>query len=395
MLLESALTGVLRCPSCAGGDWREAPTDDAPSWGAIVCTQCGSLYLVADGVPVLLQSIDCESGSRAELLRASRAVLGQALGRFAELLGGVEEALDHCERAPLDRAFEVPGATWLSLKRFSTKKFGRVPALVPAANTLLDLGCGFGASAVPFLVSGRASKVIGVDENLLFLLLFRRYCRERSLPVPHAACFDLGRFPYPFADGVADTAIAISFFNHFASLRPAALVASLFRELGRLVRPAGAVVLDMVPNRLDPFTRELNLADVISSPKLRRRVAKLARGLPLKWLPSAVAVPGAWAAYRTYAGLTAGPAPGLAEFRKLIPKSVPELALGGLPLDHRAYRRLLADFEGVEILEEGPFYSSGELTPAGRFSRTPYFILRGTRAGSPAQPSTRGACELE
>jgi SAM-dependent methyltransferase/uncharacterized protein YbaR (Trm112 family) len=383
-LLEPSLAAILRCPSCAGTDLSEAPTADAPSWGVLSCDSCERRYLVAGGVPVLLRAIEGAADSRAELIDECRAALAEALGRFTELLGGIEQALERCESGPLERGFDVPGSSWLNLERFSTGKFPKVPLLVTPAHTLLDLGCGYGASAVPFLVAGRAARVIGVDENLLFLLLFRRYCRERSLPVPEAVCFDLGRFPYPFRGGIADTAVAISFFNHFASSRPAALVEQFFREIDRLVEPAGTFAVDMVPNRLDPFPREINLTDVVTNPSHRRRMLEVVKRLPVKWAPGAVVIPCAWAAYRAYAALARRPAPGLREFRTLVPKAVPELALGGLPLGHRRYRRLLGGFERVEVIEEQPFYRSGDVMPAARFSRTPYFILRATRGKAPA-----------
>lgn len=384
-LLEPSLTQSLRCPACAAGfaDGGRGDTG-GPSWGTIRCGACARRYLVADGVPVLLRAVEpAGAGSSRDALLADhavRALLEQALGRYAKLLGGVEAALDRCTAAPLERAFDVPGASWVRLERFAVAKFERAVRLVPPADTLVDLGCGYGASTVPFLEAGRARAAIGVDESLFFLLLCRRYCRERALPPPGLVCFDLGRFPYPLRRGAADAVVAISFFNHFASLRSARLVRRFFAELEQLVRPGGAIAVDTVPNRLNPFPRELHLQDVVS-PRLRKLAHRAGRRLPLAWVPAPLAVPGAWAAYRVYAAATGRPAVGFAEFRELLPKVAPELGLGGLPLDSGAYRRLLGRCGEVDVLDERAFYRAGAEVAAGRLSATPYLIVCARRCG--------------
>ena len=100
-----------------------------------------------------------------------------------------------------------------------------------AGGVLVDVGCGVG-NLWPF-VSNRFDDYIGVDA-----------VRYQDFPA-HAkfsrADFDAGRVPLP--DACADAVVAVETIEHLENPR------SLMRELARLVKPGGLVVVT-TPNQL-------------------------------------------------------------------------------------------------------------------------------------------------
>ena len=48
--LDPALAAQLACPACIGGLTLDA--------GKLVCTKCGRVYPIVDGIPVLIAGLD-------------------------------------------------------------------------------------------------------------------------------------------------------------------------------------------------------------------------------------------------------------------------------------------------------------------------------------------------
>ena len=385
MLLSDHLAMRLRCPSCAGGGWEEHAYSEDPGSGAIACSDCGRRWLVVAGVPLMTTPVGV-AGSHRTLLEhldadaGARHLVGASFGRFQALLGGVPGVLAHLNDRSLEGAFEVPGAPWISLARFEWSKFAHLRDLAPEGECLVDLGCGYGPSSAPFLASGRVRTAIGVDENLYFLLLFKRYAQEKELGELGLVCHDVGRTPLPIGDGSANVLVASSFFNHFACLKSSRALRGFFGELSRLSPPGGTLLLDMVPNRRHPFATEVNLGEVISQPRLRGAAQRVLRNLPLRWLPGRLTVAALWCGYRLYMAAGRRRALGLAAFKREVGKAIPESAVGGLPLRLRSHQRLVEGFSRVELFDEGVLARQGRLQPvSGAALGIPYFILRATR----------------
>lgn len=156
----------------------------------------------------------------------------------------------------------------------------------------------------------------------------------------------------PLQPGTADGASAISFFNHFACLKGSRELRSFFKDLSRVVRPGGRLVVDMVPNRRYPFPTEINFELVIPGKRFRALSTTIIRRVPLRWLPGTITIPSLWGLYRLHAALRRLPAVGFSEFRHEVSKALPEAAVGGFPVRVHSYRRLLAEFSEVEVLNE-------------------------------------------
>jgi SAM-dependent methyltransferase len=385
-LLPPNLANTIRCSACLAGSWLEHTSDASSSFDSIECLSCRMHYLVVEGIPLLTVPIPHDPASASLEERAERdpdvqRVVHDALGNYFDLVGGLRQAIAWVNDQPLEQTFSVPGATWISLERFeSLEKYKSIPTIVGDAETVLDLGCGYGCSSVPFLASRQARALIGVDENLFLLLLFQRYARERSLEGLALVCYDLDRLPLPIADDAVDAIIGISFFNHFACFKPSGFVKGFFTEAARVLRPGGRLALDMVPNRRHPFLTEINLGDAIEERAVRRAVERALRRLPLKRLPGGAIALMLWLGHSGYSLVKLQRPLRYGSFRKELSKALPEIGLAGLPADPADYRRLAGDFAHVEILDHAAVYRTGALVPPeGSAARTPYLILRGTR----------------
>lgn len=384
-LLTPSLRDALLCPACATTSWADHVDPGSESTGTIECTTCRRHYLVVETIPVLRSALDSprgpmKLGDRVRRDSGARALLKQALGRFHDIFGSVERALAACSEGSLEEAFTIPQAPWINLSRFSWPKFKRVVELCGAADTVIDLGCGYGPSAASFVSSGSVRSVIGIDENLYLLLLFRRYAREHGLNQVALLCSEVGVGPMPLHRGTADAASAISFFNHFACLKGSRELRSFFKDLSRVVRPGGRLVVDMVPNRRYPFPTEINFELVIPEERFRTLSATIIRRVPLRWLPGTVTIPSLWGLYRLHAALRRLPAVGFSEFRHEVSKALPEAAVGGLPLRVHSYRKLLAEFSEVEVLDEAVLDAADKPEAVDRDPSTaPYFLIRCSR----------------
>jgi SAM-dependent methyltransferase len=107
--------------------------------------------------------------------------------------------------------------------------------------TLVDVGCGGGALASR--CRGLFTRYIGCD-----------LVKYDGFPAEHWASFrqaDLNRSPYPLEDASADVAVAVETIEHLENPR------ALMRELTRIVRPGGLVIVT-TPNQLS-FLSKLTL----------------------------------------------------------------------------------------------------------------------------------------
>ena len=372
---------MLRCPSCGAGSWDERNDNRDGSSGLIWCSSCHAHYLVVRGIPILTASISGGDGrdlaERAEHDPPVRDLMRARLGRYGGLLGGFAGALEFVGQEPLEKAFAVPGAPWIGLHRLELPHFHRIADLFSGVGTLVDLGCGYGASTLPFVSSGRARAVVGIDENLFLLLLLRRYCEEKAYDNVALVCYDLEALPYPLRDRSADAVTGVSFFNHFASLKDRAFVSAFFDEMARILEPDGNLLLDMVPNRGHPFPTEINVDAVVSEASLRALARRVLGILPLRWLPGGISASALWGAYSLYAALSRKPSRSYTSFKRDLTKALPELGVSYLPLDPDAYGKVIDGFRTVQVLDQARFDATGELTRVhGWTPRAAYFLVR-------------------
>lgn len=368
-LLPAALSDRLRCPVCGGGDRSEHECPHTAGSGTIECVGCGCHHLVIDGVAVLTGTVPEPPAGEpvlewAERDAQARGVVHAALGRFAEMLGGLPGCLALVRRDELDQAFDVPGAPWITLERYEWERNDWIARELGGDGAVLDIGCGYGCSSVPFSLAGRA--VVGIDENLLFLLLFSRYARERGVSGVGYGCVDVARLPLPFADRSFDGVLAASFFNHYACLKRRSELRGFLDEAARVTEPEGGFMADMVPNRLHPFPSEVNVGEVIGDARLQRLARAVIWKLPLRWLPGWLTVTGLWAVYRAYCAVRRQSAFGLPAFRHEVSKAVPEAAVSGLPLTVRGWPALARGFSRVE---------AKDALGRGTGPRVRYFVL--------------------
>jgi SAM-dependent methyltransferase/uncharacterized protein YbaR (Trm112 family) len=385
VLLTNSLATSLQCPACAASQWDEVAYSGDSASGAIECSSCGRHWLVVDGVPLMAAPVPPVNPSGSLLERLERdveahRVVQAALGRFDASLGGLGGVLRHVRSGSLEQVFEIPDAPWVSLPRFKAPKYALLRRIAPEGDTLLDLGCGYGPSSASFLPSGRVRRVIGVDENLLFLLLFKRYATERELGEVDLICTDVSRMPLPLRDGTTDIIMGASFFNHFVCLKSPRAIRGFFGELSRLSRPGGTLLLDMVPNRQYPFPTEVNLGEVVSQPRLREWSSRILRRLPLRWLPGRLTVIALWCGYRLYTIGVRRPALDLTSFKREVGKAMPESAVGALPFRPRSYDRMVEGFARTELFDERRLHGEGQLARVdGAAFDIPYFVLRSIR----------------
>ena len=96
---------------------------------------------------------------------------------------------------------------------------------------VLDVGCGTGVLASRLLELGY--EVVGIDPSEGMLRVLRRRA-------PEARAVQGSGTDLPFEDGEFDTAVSVATMHHIAG--PAA-VRSTLREMARVVRPGGSVVV--------------------------------------------------------------------------------------------------------------------------------------------------------
>jgi SAM-dependent methyltransferase len=378
-VLPPHLSSRLRCPACLEGAWVEHRPEGSAELASIECGSCGARYLVVEEIPLLGVPLS-HGGAASEHDPDVKHALRLALGRYFDLFGGLREVIAFVNEQPLEAAFRVPGSEWISLDRFGAfPKYRVVPALVGAAETVVDLGCGYGCSTVPFLETARCT--IGIDENLLLLLLLRRYARERAPGVLGLICYDLERLRLPFADSGAEVLVGLSFFNHYACLQTLGFLERFFAEAARVLRPRGRLLLDMVPNPKYRFLWEINFGP-FDEGVARRLLERPLRRLPLRRVPGPLLAGVLWSAHSLYqiAGRRR-PLTYRSFRREVVSKALPEIGSRVLPADAHGYRRLAPAFSQIELADEEATLRTGALVElsGGTSSEKSYVLLHCTR----------------
>lgn len=192
-LVPDRLLARLACPAC-----RASLTIDGDT---LRCTDCGHVYPVRDGVPVLFPGAE----------PAEWTVMQQALydGIAAHYDGAIPEHV---------------------AAHYRRKRVGQVRALAPPGSTVLDSGCGTGTLASAMRDVGY--DVYGVDASVG--MLAQMGAAGRGLPV---AGF-MERLP--IASDSFDLAITVATLHHITDPER---VAQSLAELCRVVRPGGCVVV--------------------------------------------------------------------------------------------------------------------------------------------------------
>ncbi|HEY63660.1 MAG TPA: methyltransferase domain-containing protein [Caldilineae bacterium] len=162
----------------------------------------------------------------------------------------------HYTRELLEMILEAKGAAWLRDEVMRTedpdyieRPLGRlIERFVSiAGKTVLDFGCGCGASSIALARLG-AAEVYGIEPDPAFAEIARRRVAEDGLEgrvhVHHVP--DTTRLPLP--DGSVDLAVCNAVLEHIPPRhRPAHL-----REIWRTLRPGGHLIISETPNRLWP-----------------------------------------------------------------------------------------------------------------------------------------------
>lgn len=115
-------------------------------------------------------------------------------------------------------------------EHYLDKRAGLVKAVLPLGGSVLDVGCGTGRLGA--WIAGEGYRVYGVDLSTAML----RKALDRGLRGVWAAV----AWALPFADDSFDLALTVATLHH---LETPERVARTVREMGRVVRPGGLVVL--------------------------------------------------------------------------------------------------------------------------------------------------------
>ena len=173
--------------------------------------------------------------------------------------GGVVHHSAFCtgySRELLEMILAVKGPTWLRdevaraedpeyIQRPLSRLIERFTAI--EGKTVLDFGCGCGASSVVLARLG-ARMVHGVEPNSAYVEVARRRVEESGLAarvqVHHVP--DTTRLPLP--DAAVDLVVCNAVLEHIPPQRRAAHL----REIWRVLRPGGDLLISETPNRLWP-----------------------------------------------------------------------------------------------------------------------------------------------
>ena len=182
---------ALACPDCRG----------ALSGLPLTCQSCGRTFDSDNGIPVLLP----------------RSVLGDTEQRQHALYDAVAHEYD--DVFPRHVA-----------EHYLNKRTSLLKDLLPLGGLVLDVGCGTGQLGSAIAAEGY--DVFGVDLSASMVAK----ARERGLSGTYAAVTTA----LPFAQGAFDLALTVATLHH---LETPERVAITVREMGRVVKPGGFVVL--------------------------------------------------------------------------------------------------------------------------------------------------------
>ncbi|HEX8847948.1 MAG TPA: methyltransferase domain-containing protein [Gemmatimonadaceae bacterium] len=233
MAVDSFLVGILACPH--DGSKLSADAD------TLTCA-CGRTYPVIDGIPVMLR--DDVMQTHGEAQRSLAAARGERpLDEVIEATPG-----ETPDTVPAGSAVDPHVQSWISATGGVMYKdlIGRlkdypIPHLdLPHSpgKLFLDIGCNWGRWCVAAARLGFIP--VGIDPSLQALRAAQRVARQLGVRA-HFVCGD-GRY-LPFQTRTFDVVYSYSVLQHFAK----ADVAQSLREVARVVRPSGEVVIQM-PN---------------------------------------------------------------------------------------------------------------------------------------------------
>lgn len=130
----------------------------------------------------------------------------------------------------------------------ATKRWARAWIGARAGDRLLDVCCGTGEFAPVLAPPGLALDYLGVDLNAQYIA----YARQRYGEGPGRRFAAADATQLRFAPGSFDRALFVNSLHHF----PDALAAGILREVARVLRPGGRLVLiDMVGDDRRPIQR--------------------------------------------------------------------------------------------------------------------------------------------
>jgi len=391
-MFNKKLLNYLQCPVCSGqykfyniGNTEKIYENS----GILTCSKCGRSIIVISGIPIFHKYFDNSSAAFDFLLRIIKGdestvpFLSSILRRSVNSVK-FDKLLRYLHHEKLSRIFELFQTDYINLKRFSSKKYFKIHRFLTdkPIELLLDIGCGFGCSTVPFITSGKAKYCIGLDSSLFFLLLFKKYCKESKLQNVGLILLDAKNTPYPFRSYLFDVVLGVGFFNHFISSKSRQLLYLFFRELTRITKKWGRVYLDCVPNRLYPFPGEVNTPNLLERRSLEKTARILLSFTPFKWLSGSFSVKTLWLLYKVYCRLARIPAESYDIFLDHISGVIPEANVNFLPLLPSHYEEMLSGFAEVTVMPQNKFYNSkfyeNFLSKRWRirdFLKSPYLIL--------------------
>jgi SAM-dependent methyltransferase/uncharacterized protein YbaR (Trm112 family) len=369
------LIELLCCPICFDKyQFNEIEVREVfePS-GVLECSKCGKSVIVIKGVPVFYRIFnDCNLALDAISLISREDPSTKPL--IASLLRRTKESfqfgklMSYLESESLSTIFKRFKTEYVNLERFNQHTYWGVQEFLAdkPVERLLDIGCGFGCSTNPFLTNGKVRYVLGIDNCLFDLFLFQKYCQQYGFQNADFVCLNAANLPFPFKSDSFSLTIAINFFNHFPCLvRSRETINVFFQELERVTRNEGRIYIDSVPNRLNPFPKEVDVSAIITQGLLRQVTENLARTIPTKWIPGTLSMNVLWHIYKAYCRANSK-----IEFHEIFSQAVfsretffsylsgefPEINTNCLPIFPSVYRRFFSRFTRTKIMPQSRFY---------------------------------------
>jgi SAM-dependent methyltransferase len=281
----------LNCPFCGGDLTRTAsdPSETPPEYGVLVCS-CGRYPIVA-GIPIIRKGIVGNTGQSAHevitLIEAGHhreALLAMVLPpppmsamkapvsvralrgwqeRAEALFSQPHDQLSVCELVDFfygnvalsdarQRQLEQPDIRQYFLYRFSQPRYAIAVSLCSVisepARPILDLACGIGHITRQLIGRSQGQPVVGLDRDFFCLYIAKHWLAADATYV----CGEADT-PLPFRDGAFSAVFCSDAFQLFENKVHCA------RELKRLTRPDGVMVLSALPTVLETHRTSLPL----------------------------------------------------------------------------------------------------------------------------------------
>ena len=238
---ESQNHHALVCPEC------HYPLDSHDDH--VSCRSCSRRYPVWLGIPDFRPERTpdgCWDEDRILPALADRYHRTDAEGLLGTLLECIEDKTPE-QRETLRRYYMGELAERAQHRRALVEHLHRRAGLEPDYSQILEIGCGTGATLFEFADQG--SHAVGVDPNLLHLIIAKKRAEELGLDVD-LVC--------GFAEGLPFQAEKFTLVNFMHTYEHFSDQARGLEEVGRVTAPGGAVSFD-VPNRFslwrEPHTR--------------------------------------------------------------------------------------------------------------------------------------------